>query len=79
MQKIISAAALLLSLAGASAPAFAEYKVGGTANDYYGARGKTPPQYVHAQKWELCARLYPTFNPRTGTFVGPDGITHPCQ
>lgn len=29
--------------------------------------------------WESCARLYPTFDPATGTFVGEDGLVHLCQ
>jgi hypothetical protein len=32
-----------------------------------------------AQKWRSCARLYPTFDPRTGTFLGADGLVHICQ
>ncbi|WP_157672279.1 MULTISPECIES: BA14K family protein [unclassified Chelatococcus] len=29
--------------------------------------------------WESCARLYPSFDPATGTFVGEDGLVHLCQ
>jgi hypothetical protein len=77
LSRISSSAALLLLLTGASVPAFAG--AGGDANLFYGDRGKAPPEYVHARKWASCARLYPTFNPRTGVFVGQDGLTHLCQ
>jgi hypothetical protein len=30
-------------------------------------------------KWSQCAKLYPTFDPRTGTFLGEDGLVHLCQ
>ncbi len=29
--------------------------------------------------WDRCAKLYKSFNPSTGTFVGEDGLTHVCQ
>ena len=77
LSRLASSAALLLLLAGASAPAFAG--AGGEPNLFYGDRGKAPPEYVHARKWASCARLYPAFNPRAGTFVGQDGLTHLCQ
>ena len=77
LSRLASSAALLLLLAGASAPAFAG--AGGEPNLFYGDRGKAPPEDVHARKWASCARLYPTFNSRTGVFVGQDGLTHLCQ
>jgi hypothetical protein len=30
-------------------------------------------------KWSQCAKLYPSFNPATGTFTGEDGLMHLCQ
>ncbi|PSC06148.1 hypothetical protein SLNSH_04920 [Alsobacter soli] len=30
-------------------------------------------------KWEQCAKLYPTFDAASGTFVGEDGLRHLCQ
>jgi hypothetical protein len=71
-------AAVLLPLAGVSAPAFA--KAGGPSAAYFDQLQRaTSPEYIQAQKWSLCARRYPTFNARTGTFVGEDGLTHRCQ
>jgi hypothetical protein len=34
---------------------------------------------MHQWKWAACAGRYPSFNPRTGTFVGQDGLIHMCQ
>ncbi|GGH09107.1 hypothetical protein GCM10007036_04980 [Alsobacter metallidurans] len=30
-------------------------------------------------KWAQCAKLYPTFDAASGTFVGEDGLRHLCQ
>ena len=30
-------------------------------------------------KWQQCAKIYPSFDPRTGTFMGQDGLVHLCQ
>ncbi|WP_406856257.1 BA14K family protein [Alsobacter sp. KACC 23698] len=30
-------------------------------------------------KWEQCAKLYKTFDPQSGTFIGEDGLRHLCQ
>jgi hypothetical protein len=42
-----------------------------------GSIGRAQPH----QDWKAnaCAWRYPSFNPRTGTFVGQDGLTHVCQ
>lgn len=66
--------------------------VGGVAGGAIGTAAQGGPGYVAypagprgsydammAQKWESCARLYPTFDPRTGTFLGADGLVHICQ
>jgi hypothetical protein len=42
-------------------------------------RGYVVQDPMMARKWESCARLYPTFDPRTGTFLGADGLVHICQ
>ncbi len=66
--------------------------VGGVAGGAIGTAAEGPVTYQAAPggayvvrdpqmawKWEQCARLYPNFDPRTGTFLGSDGLVHLCQ
>lgn len=50
----------------------------GAAGPVSDETGMTPGEY-HEWAWESCAGLYPSFNPRTGTFRGHDGLVHRCQ
>lgn len=40
--------------------------------------GNVNPMSMEA-KYRSCARLYASFDPQTGTFVGEDGMRHLCQ
>lgn len=40
--------------------------------------GMTRPEYME-WAWGSCARLYPSFDPRTGILIGEDGVAYRCQ
>ena len=43
------------------------------------ATGSVASDPMQQWKWAACAGRYPSFDPRTGTFVGQDGLRHLCQ
>ena len=46
--------------------------------------GPPPPGYLgpppgYRRHVRRCFRRHPDYNPRTNTFIGPDGYPHPCE
>jgi hypothetical protein len=53
-------------------------------NDYYddgysGDRGNTGYAVSNGADPSYCARRYQSYDPASGTYLGYDGLRHPCQ
>lgn len=66
--------------AGLAAGALIGGAIAASQNPYYGpGYGYAPgPAYVEDDSVSYCMQRYKSYDPRSGTFLGYDGLRHPC-
>jgi hypothetical protein len=65
-------------IGGAIIGATQPYGYYGYAPGYYGPAYVVPPPYVGGDAVGYCAQRFRSYDPYSGTYLGYDGLRHPC-
>ncbi|MBR0992413.1 BA14K family protein [Bradyrhizobium japonicum] len=63
------------AIIGATQPYYGYY---GYGPGYYGPAYGAPAPYVGVDAVDYCARRFRSYDPYSGTYLGYDGLRHPC-